>query len=165
MSPDPFIAQFHNFPEPTVRDRIFGKSAQEDVEDARSTGTQDPNCPSVIFIRNTASPAPNLTLNVYSQIGRGELYVVAMFGIVLQLAVLVFFAPPTYYPKFMFLKDGKPVANYIFPCTATGTILVVAGMMTCAYIVEHSTKARVYRPQPGFQAHIVWLQASGTVDD
>jgi hypothetical protein len=65
----------------------------------------------------------------------------------------------------MLLKDGKPVADYAFPCTAAGTLLLVVGMLICSHVVESSTSETRYRPASGMSARVVWLQRSGTVND
>jgi hypothetical protein len=122
--------------------------------------------PPVVIVRNTGADSPNLTLNVHSQVNRGELYAVAACGIALQFGVLVFSGFATYHPTFRFrwLKEGEPVANYAFPCHTVGTLLLVAGMLACSYIVESSTREERYYPV-GKEAYIVWLQRSGTVND
>src|SRR5690606_2858343 len=63
------------------------------------------------------------------------------------------------------LKDGSPVPDYAFPCTAIGTLLLIAGMLICGYVVESSTSETWYRPDDQMEARIVWLQKSGTVND
>ncbi|KAK4113209.1 hypothetical protein N656DRAFT_708131, partial [Canariomyces notabilis] len=119
----------------------------------------------VAVIRNTDADTPNLTLNVHNQVGRGELYVVSICGIVLQLGVLVYSGLTAYHPNSMLLKDGNAVAGYAFPCTATGTLLLVAGIFICAHVVESSTSETRYRPWDGMEARVVWLQKHGTVND
>ncbi|KXX82674.1 Serine/threonine-protein phosphatase 6 regulatory ankyrin repeat subunit B [Madurella mycetomatis] len=114
-------------------------------------------------VRNTNAAIPNLTLNVHNQVGRGELYVVAVLGVALQLGVLVYCGFATRY--LMLPKDGNPVDDYAFPCTACGTLLLIAGMLLCAHIVETSTLETRYRPGPGKEARVIWLQRSGTVND
>ena len=122
--------------------------------------------PPVVVIRNTnLNIIPNLTLNVHNQVGRGELYVVAMFGIVLQLGVLVYFGIAARYLRPTLLKDEEPVADYAFPCTAAGTLLLAVGMLVCGHIVENSTLETNYRPVAGKEARVIWLQRAGTVND
>lgn len=98
--------------------------------------------PSVIIIRNTDVDAPNLMLNAHNQLARGELYLVAAIGIVLQLGVLVYSGCATYYPTFMFPVNGSPAADYAFPCTAAGMLALVTGMLICSHVVENSTKKK-----------------------
>ncbi|KAJ4077796.1 hypothetical protein NW761_012114 [Fusarium oxysporum] len=159
-------------PEPSARDGHFdedleaqtGPDTREVLKDSNSKTTEEEN-PSVVIIRNTNADAPNLTLNVHNQVGRGELYVVAACGLVLQVGVLVYSGIAAKYLTFMLLKDGKPVADYAFPCTAAGTLLLVVGMLICAHVVESSTSETRYRPTSGMSARVVWLQRSGTVND
>jgi ankyrin repeat protein len=120
----------------------------------------------VVVIRNLDAPAPSLTFNVRSQLNRGELYLVAVLGTVLQLGVLIFSGCATYHPdlRSRWLKDDNPAADYAFACNAGGTLLLVAGMLICAHVVEGSTSETRYRPVEG-EARVVWLQKSGTVND
>ncbi|KAL2198382.1 hypothetical protein P885DRAFT_33150, partial [Corynascus similis CBS 632.67] len=126
---------------------------------------------SVFVVRNgadttdTAAKAPNLTLNVHDSLGRGELYVVAVFGVILQLGVLVYSGFATYHSAFNSSKDVNPVAGYAYPCTAVGTLLLVTGVLLCSHVVENSTEEATYFPKPARKAHLVWLQRSGTVND
>lgn len=98
----------------------------------------------VVVGRDAKKPkhsAPNLTLNVHGQVGRGGIYAAAAFGTALQLGILAYFALATkYLPLRSYLrKDDQLVADYAFPCAAAGTILIVVGILTCAYVVEKST--------------------------
>ncbi|KAH7019700.1 hypothetical protein EDB80DRAFT_514823, partial [Ilyonectria destructans] len=109
----------------------------------------------LVIIRNTDNPdthTPNLTLNVHARFDRGELYIVAAIGTILQFGVLVYSGFATYHPGLMLLKDGNPVAEYAFACTAAGTLFLVAGMLICSHVVEGSTSETIYRPVPGRQA-------------
>ncbi|RYP73985.1 hypothetical protein DL771_003296 [Monosporascus sp. 5C6A] len=137
---------------------------REICEDPNS-GKSDKSYPSVVIIRNTDADTPNLTLNIRNQEGRGELYVCAAFGVVLQLGVLVYHGIAAKYLTGMLLKDENPVADYAFPCTSAGTLLLVAGMLICAHVVESSTSETRYRPADGMEARVVWLQRSETVND
>ncbi|KAK3297793.1 uncharacterized protein B0H64DRAFT_416721 [Chaetomium fimeti] len=105
----------------------------------------------VVVIRNLDAPAPNLTLNTRNQLSRGELYLVAVVGTLLQLGVLVFSGCATYHPalRSRWLKDGNPAADYAFPCNAAGTLLLVTGVLICAHVVEGSTSETRYRPVEG----------------
>ncbi|KAL8399273.1 hypothetical protein RB596_007914 [Gaeumannomyces avenae] len=178
--------------QPTIRDLIFGnrlhqrqdthrpnlasqlKSAIYDMFGKSALPGQDPETaplgPSAptpqkvrAVIRNTEAHTPNLTLNVHNQVGRGELYIVAACGTVLQLGVLVYSGLATY--LLMFPKDGNPVAEYAFPCTAAGALLLVVGILVCSHVVESATSETRYRPKDGMEARVVWLQRSGTVND
>ncbi|KAK2796930.1 hypothetical protein FQN50_009389 [Emmonsiellopsis sp. PD_5] len=116
-------------------------------------------------VRNTNTEAPNITLNIHNSVGRNQLRVVAAIGTVVQLGILIYFGFVTYYPRLSFPKDGDPVAGYAFPCAASGTALLVAGMLICSHVVESSTKEHRYRVKKGWQAQIVWLQRNGIVND
>jgi len=96
---------------------------------------------------------------------RGELYLVAIIGIILQLGVLIYSGFATYYPTLKFPKDGHRVARYAFPCTAVGTLILVLGMLFCAHVVESSTKEARYQAGEEKSARLVWLQQTKTVND
>ncbi|EAQ91998.1 hypothetical protein CHGG_00233 [Chaetomium globosum CBS 148.51] len=121
----------------------------------------------VAVIRNTDVSTPNLTLNIHSQISRRELYAIALFGVILQLGILVYFGIAAELPalKYALLKDDNVVARYALPCAVIGTVLLVASMLICAHVVESSTLETSYRPVEGVEARVVWLQRSGTVND
>lgn len=126
--------------------------------------TSGKNHPAVI-IRNTNVDMPNLSINIYNQVGRRELYIVTVCGLVLHLGILIYFGIAAEYLNHILLKDGGPVAEYAFPCTAVGLLLLVAGMLLCAYVVDSSTLEKRYWPVGGMEARVVWLQRSGTVND
>lgn len=65
----------------------------------------------------------------------------AAFGVVVQLGVVVYSAMITYYPPWasIFTKDGEPVIPVAFPIMAAGTYMVAIGMFLCSAIVETST--------------------------
>ncbi|RYP39999.1 hypothetical protein DL767_001933 [Monosporascus sp. MG133] len=146
-------------------EKALSRPHTREVRDDSNSETPDESRLPIVVIRNTTAHTPNLTLNVHNQVGRGELYVVAAFGIALQLGVLVYCGFATSYPTLSFLKDGNPVAEYSFPCTAAGTLLLVAGMLACSYVVENSTSETRYRPVAGREARVIWLQRSGIVND
>ncbi|RYP91054.1 hypothetical protein DL770_002827 [Monosporascus sp. CRB-9-2] len=146
-------------------EKALSRPHTREVRDDSNSENPDESRLPIAVIRNTTAHTPNLALNVHNQVGRGELYVVAAFGIVLQLGVLVYCGFATYYPTLMFLKDGNPVAEYSFPCTAAGTLLLVAGMLACSYVVESSTSETRYCPVAGREARVIWLQRSGIVND
>ncbi|EAQ84867.1 hypothetical protein CHGG_08881 [Chaetomium globosum CBS 148.51] len=107
----------------------------------------------VAAIRNLDAPAPSLTLNVQNQLSRGELYLVAALGTLLQFGVLVFSGCATYHPalRSRWLKVDNPAADYAFPCNAAGTLLLVTGVLICAHVVEGSTSETRYRPVEGLR--------------
>ncbi|KFG86493.1 hypothetical protein MANI_109817 [Metarhizium anisopliae] len=121
--------------------------------------------PKLTIVRNQAIDAPNISLNSQGHFGRGELRAVAVFGTILQLGVLTYFGFATYHPALKFTKGDDAVANYAFPCTATGTITLVAGLLLCAHVVESSTEEKRYQPSKETKARLVWLQRAQTVGD
>lgn len=118
-----------------------------------------------MIVRNTTAEAPNISLNSHNQFNRGELRVVAVIAIILQFGVVVFCGLVTYYPSLKFQKDDKPIQSYAFPCTATGTLTLVLGLLICSHVVESSTTENRYKPGPGRRARMVWLQKTQTVSD
>ncbi|KAF4436576.1 ankyrin repeat protein [Fusarium austroafricanum] len=118
-----------------------------------------------IVIRNETVATPNLTLNVHGRLDRRGHYIAAIWGIVLQFGVLLYFGFATYYPKLMLKKNGGRVAGYAFPCTAIGTICLAGGIMLCSRVVKANTEERSYTPRGGREARVVWVQKSGTVSD
>lgn len=130
-------------------------------------GQDSPGSPSseIIIVRNVNADAPNILLNSHDQFGRGEVRLVAVIGTVIQLGILIYSGFATYYYTLKFPKDEQPVAGYAFPCTAAGTLILVVGMLLCAYIVESSTEEHRYRPGEGRKARLVWLQQTKTVSD
>ncbi|KAH6889235.1 hypothetical protein B0T10DRAFT_529280 [Thelonectria olida] len=141
------------------------------MELGQKTEDYDPEEPdhnnghAVIIIRNKTVETPNLTLNVHTRFDRREHYIAAISGIVVQLIVLIYFGFATYYPSLMFLKDGRRIADYAFPCTAAGTLFLAAGVIICSHVVEESTEETRYQPCEGREARLVWVQRSGTVND
>ncbi|KAF4486756.1 Ankyrin repeat, PH and SEC7 domain containing protein secG [Colletotrichum fructicola Nara gc5] len=120
----------------------------------------------IIIERNSSRDAPNISLNTHRETGRGELRVVAFFGTILQLGVLLYSGFATYYPTLKFQKDGSSIASYAYPCAATGTLVLVVGMMVCAHVVESSTEEERFHPrEQNMRVRMVWLQQNKTVSD
>jgi hypothetical protein len=72
-----------------------------------------------------------------------DLFLVAAAGIVLQTGVLVFSAYTAYSPSLSNKIGGRPNA-YAFPLLASGTILLVIGMIICSVVIESSTDEVVW---------------------
>ncbi|KAL3305671.1 ankyrin repeat protein [Colletotrichum asianum] len=120
----------------------------------------------IIIKRNSSRDAPNISLNTHRETGRGELRAVAFFGTILQLGVLLYSGFATYYPTLKFQKDGSSIASYAYPCAATGTLVLVVGMMICAHVVESSTEEERFHPrEQNMRVRMVWLQQNKTVSD
>ncbi|KAH6956200.1 hypothetical protein DER45DRAFT_566303 [Fusarium avenaceum] len=127
--------------------------------------TSPANSSELIVLRNTSTQAPNITLNRNHKATEGQLLVAACFGIILQLAVLVYFAFITYYPTLKFKKDDKHVVGYAFPLASGGTIFLILGMLLCAHVVDHSTEEERYEPSEDHQMRMIWLQQKQTISD
>jgi hypothetical protein len=127
--------------------------------------------------------APNISLNIHGGSKTGELVVAALFGTVLQVGMLVFCGFTIYYPSFRdrFHKDGRRVQQYGFPTMASGTIILVIGMIICSFVVEQRTREMKYVWKPEMadkqgdasngdggkkaKIRVLWLQKSHTVSD
>ena len=112
--------------------------------------------------------APNISLNIHRGSKTGELYAVALCGIVLQFGMLVFCGLSVYHQEFSrrFPKNGRPVETYAFPIMALGTILLMVGMLICSAAVEITTEEMEYRPvKAASHVGLLWLQKSHTVND
>ncbi|KAF4857780.1 Ankyrin repeat, PH and SEC7 domain containing protein secG [Colletotrichum siamense] len=138
-------------------------TAEKDSEDSSMEGSR----PKIIVKRNLSPDAPNISLNTHRQTSRGELRIVAAFGTILQLSVLIYSGFATYHPTLRFQKDDNPVASYAYPCTTVGTAILVVGMMLCAHVVESSTAEQRFQSRPGknLRVRMVWLQQTKTVSD
>lgn len=107
-------------------------------EDSSDAPPQPKN--EVIVVRNTRHAAPNISHNRSKNIGRGELYLTACCGIILQVGVLVYCSFITQYSKITarFQKNGQPVGRYAFPLTLVGTVFLNIGILICSHVVESS---------------------------
>ncbi|KAF0322511.1 ankyrin repeat protein [Colletotrichum asianum] len=134
--------------------------------DDRKDSESNPAPQTIIIKRNSSRDAPNISLNTHRETGRGELRAVAFFGTILQLGVLLYSGFATYYPTLKFQKDGSSIASYAYPCAATGTLVLVVGMMICAHVVESSTEEERFHPrEQNMRVRMVWLQQNKTVSD
>ena len=118
----------------------------------------------------TSNLAPNIGLNLSGrQVSYLEFMVVAVFGVLLQLGVVVFAGVGVYRSawKQMFEKDGQPVQRHAFPSMAAGTVALVIGMFMCCHIVERSTTEATWHIQEpdGYRVMVAWLQKGGEVSD
>ncbi|RYP78372.1 hypothetical protein DL771_000557 [Monosporascus sp. 5C6A] len=154
-----------------VKERYFQehsckqKRAQDGSIAEKGDLQTDHLAPEIVVVRNTRPDAPNITLNAHNHVGRMGLRVVAVIGVVLQLGVLIYCGSATYHPALKLLKDGFPIAEYAFPCTAVGTLILVGGMLICSHVVESSTEEDRFLVRAGRKARIVWLQRTGMVND
>ncbi|CZR48944.1 uncharacterized protein FPRO_12384 [Fusarium proliferatum ET1] len=119
----------------------------------------------VIIVYNESTSAPNISRNVNPQ-QQAKVRAAAIIGTFLQLGVLVYAGFATYYHTLRFPKEENvPVSNYAFPCTASGTIILVTGLLLCADVLEKRTIEIGRKPRTGYQAYIIWLQRQATVGD
>ncbi|KAI2623803.1 hypothetical protein GGS21DRAFT_533428 [Xylaria nigripes] len=90
------------------------------------------------------APNPNLSFNI----GIRELptYVInlaALAGFLVQAAVVVFGYFATY--VWRWTKDDSLPLDWAFPLMFLGTVIQASGMFFCAFLIENSTKERVFR--------------------
>jgi hypothetical protein len=118
--------------------------------------------------------APNISLNLHGDRGILELASYALFGIVLQVGVLVFAGFVTYHP-YLKAKLGGPRATVGFPLLAAGTTFLVVGMALCSSVVEQSTEEKRWIASSSAmkanslsgikRPRILWLQKRNFVGD
>ncbi|KAH8423178.1 uncharacterized protein LDX57_000932 [Aspergillus melleus] len=138
----------------------------EDEEAGANTDSKNqPELNDLVVIHNSKIQAPNLSFNIHNFNKRSEIQAVAAIGTLLQAAVILYAAFATYYPTLRFAKEGSTVGSYAFPCMATGSVVLVLGMLIAAHVVESSTEEERYRPKDGMLAWVFWLQKAETVSD
>lgn len=147
-------------------DRWRASRSHPSDKDSEDTTTQRSDN-TIIIKRNVSLDAPNISLNTHRQSSRSELRVVAAFGTILQLSVLVYSGFATYHPTLRFPKDDNPIDGYAYPCAAIGTFILVVGMMLCGHVVESSTVEKRFqaKPETNRRVRMVWLQQTKTVSD
>ncbi|RSL74612.1 hypothetical protein CEP53_000178 [Fusarium sp. AF-6] len=137
-----------------------------DTEDEPSnTETEKALVQEITIIRDREADAPCISLNRHAQLERREVHVTAVFGTILQLAVVIYFGLITYKWPSNFQKDGDVVDSYAFPLAASGTALLVMGILLCAHVVESSTDEKYWAPTLRRKAFIIWLQQNNSVSD
>lgn len=122
------------------------------------------------IVRNPRHPAPNMSLNCRADHKRWQLWVCAGIGIIAQAGVVVFFGFLTEYETLGFKKDDEPVEDYAMPTATVGTLILTAGILICAHVVEKSSTEVVYEVikkgnERTAAAAIVWLQKQKTVSE
>lgn len=133
-----------------------------------SRGKEEPAKPTITIVHDTRPESPSVSLNLQDSNDRREIRLLALFGIVLQLAVLAMFIAMTFHPEFslLFFKDGTPAAAYAFPFAASGTTLLVCGLLICSHVVEASTEEEHYMlPDASPRIKMYWLQQEQAVAD
>ncbi|EHK44815.1 hypothetical protein TRIATDRAFT_274363 [Trichoderma atroviride IMI 206040] len=131
-----------------------------------STSSQSMEGMEIIVLEDVDGSAPNLLLNCHERVGRSAIYLAATIGLILQLGAVIYFGVITYHKptKNTFLKDGRRVVKYAFPCAAVGTLLLVLGLFICSWVVTESTD-EIYYEAKNHQIYVVWLQKDHTVSD
>ena len=84
-------------------------------------------------------PAPNISLNLGPARQKWELRLFAL-GVLLQAGVIVFSGFAAYNIQLNRTFGGKKCLPYGYPLTAVGTVVLVAGMLICSFVVESSTR-------------------------
>lgn len=153
---------------PSTHRSESGKSESSETDPG---GVKDPNNGQkkeiIVVVDNSDNSSPNLLLNCHDRVSRGEIYFYAALGVILQIGTLIYFGISSYYLSVnhrFFLKEGKKIVGYAFPCAAIGTILLVVGLFLCARVVERSTTETCYKA-PNHRMFVVWLQKDHTVSD
>ncbi|OAA42338.1 ankyrin repeat protein [Beauveria brongniartii RCEF 3172] len=112
--------------------------------------------PDIVVIRNSHHTTPNISMNCHKSFCRGSLRLAAGFATLLQIILVIYFSGTVYYWKME--SDSKPARSYGFPFAAGGSIMLVAGMIICAHVVESYTKESRYTVQQGRVARMISLQ-------
>ncbi|KAG0643608.1 hypothetical protein HOY80DRAFT_916132 [Tuber brumale] len=108
----------------------------------------------------TSISAPNISLNICEANEQGELWLFAILGIVLQFGCLIFIGVTRYHPRIN-LKDQN--SEYAYPLMASGTLVLVIGMMACSRTVQASSEEDIWVAERSFR--ILWVQKSSRVND
>ncbi|KAF7893765.1 hypothetical protein EAF00_007279 [Botryotinia globosa] len=116
------------------------KTPNNDSHNNMSGGT---NSEEGHFENDGLDQAPNISLNIHPKQNRGELFVAAVLGIILQAGVIIFSAFVAYDNRFGAAVGGRPSA-YAFPTLASGTAVLVIGMGICALVIGESTDECVW---------------------
>ncbi|KAG0644016.1 hypothetical protein HOY80DRAFT_858335, partial [Tuber brumale] len=109
----------------------------------------------------TFDSAPNISLNFCETKGQRELWLFAILGFTLQFGSLVFIGVARYHRKLNWKEDEN--SEYAYPLMASGTLLLVMGMMACSHVVQASSVETTWVAKKKFK--ILWLQKSATVND
>lgn len=169
------ISPFSSHATPSTDEDLEGQNASSMSSPAESSRCSKPTASTssknkedmeIIVIKDADGSAPNLLLNCHERVGRSAIYLAAAIGLILQLGAVVYFGFITYYKPTQdtFLKDGRRVVKYAFPCAAVGTLLLVLGLFICSWVVGKSTKETCYEAED-HDIYVVWLQKDHTVSD
>ncbi|KAF2968429.1 hypothetical protein GQX73_g5126 [Xylaria multiplex] len=121
----------------------FAKKAGWKEQNRRDGGIEDQQKP-LEGDRDKFAPNPNLSFNIGIREQPGYVLVLAaVAGFLIQAAVLVFGFLATY--TWRWPKDDALPPDWAFPIMSLGTLLLSGGMFFCAFLIEDSTKERVFR--------------------
>lgn len=119
-----------SYPSPKV---LEGGGTSFDVSLAESKYAED----------KSLQEAPNISLNLHGGSKNAELALFAIIGTALQLGVLVYAGMVVLYPPLKSKLQGvKPLPGLVLQ--VGGTILLIASMGICSYIIEQSTVEQTY---------------------
>lgn len=117
--------------------------------------------------------APNISLNLHGGTKAWEQWAGMVFGLVIQLGVLVFSGITVYHPRFntRLTIEGNMVASFAFPLMVTGTLMMAVGLTLCCAVVDRgSQEAELSLEKDGRSgetrfARMLWLQRKHAVAD
>ncbi|KAF7914824.1 hypothetical protein EAE99_010525 [Botrytis elliptica] len=136
------------------------KSPNNDSHNNMSGGT---NSKEGHFENDGSDRAPNISLNIHPKQNRGELFVAAVLGIILQAGVIIFSAFVAYDNRFGAAVGGRPSA-YAFPTLASGTAVLVIGMGICASVIGESTDDNATTQQVEGNRQSIFQESSEDVE-
>ncbi|WYZ35492.1 hypothetical protein EsH8_X_000139 [Colletotrichum jinshuiense] len=142
-------------------------SRQQQEDDSQSRSLEEPQ-KEIIIVRNTEHIAPNISLNCRADGNRWHLWVLATISVFIQGGVVFYFGFVTEYPTLRFEKDDQPVDAYAMPLATTSTVLLVAGMLICAHVVDNGSTEEVHELdniKDTTALAMVWLQKKKKVSD
>ncbi|OQD85849.1 hypothetical protein PENANT_c009G03204 [Penicillium antarcticum] len=135
------------------------KSRKENMKqkDPESEMKQEQDTPHTVF-------SPNLSLNIGIKKQPDAVFkAIAVGGLILQSAVLVFAGVVTYYLRWE--KNGSRPEAYACPLLIIGTVLVCGGMFYCAFLVGQSTDEDVWlrRKDKADNSSMYWIQPGNQI--
>ena len=120
-------------PRTTTPKRRFFRPADE--ESQRSDSSAQIKAPNEALNPQAMTSAPNIPLNLSPARKKWELRLFALFGIVLQVGVIVFFGYAATNPQLNQTIGGEKSLPYGYPLNASGTAVLVAVMLICSFIL------------------------------
>ena len=108
--------------------------------------------------------APNISINLSPTRNRWELRLFAFIGVLLQSGVIVFSGCAAFNPQLDQTIGGEQSLPYGYPLAAVGTLVLVAGMLICSFVMEASTRETLWRAKEN-RFRIMWLQQRANVND